>query len=114
MNRHTSYFDDVDPTIGPRCGYMRLMERLAWAEEARGVKTGWTATVPPHDRISQVASREAALSPIAARLPRFSYGVPGVHPGRCSDHPARGESPPASFACPTSPAPPCESGKKMD
>ena len=28
VNRHTSYFDDVDPTIGPRCGYMRLMEKL--------------------------------------------------------------------------------------
>ena len=28
VSRHTNYFDDVDPTIGPRCGYMRLMERL--------------------------------------------------------------------------------------
>jgi len=28
VNQHTNYFDDADPSIGPRCGYMRPMERL--------------------------------------------------------------------------------------
>ena len=28
VNRHTNYVDDVDPTIGPRCGYTRPMEKL--------------------------------------------------------------------------------------
>jgi hypothetical protein len=28
VNQHTNYFDDADPSIGPRCGYIRPMERL--------------------------------------------------------------------------------------
>ena len=28
VNQHTNYFDDDEPSIGPRCGYMRPMQRL--------------------------------------------------------------------------------------